>query len=100
VSKGDSALLRCGRSAGHFPQDETGHFPGYYPGDSETVVDQLEALCDRGFTHLVLPATAAWWLDHYAGLAGYLEGTAERVLDEPSGVAFRLRARRGAEVPA
>jgi GT2 family glycosyltransferase len=100
VSKGDSALLRCGRSAGHFPQDGSGHFPGHYPGDSASVVDQLEALCDRGFTHLVLPATAAWWLDHYAGLASYLDGTAERVVDEPSGVAFRLRVRQPAEVSA
>ena len=100
VSKGDSALLRCGRSAGHFPQDQTGHFPGYYPGDSESVVDQLEALCDRGYTHLVLPATATWWLDHYTGLAGYLQDTAERVVDAPSGVAFRLRARRRVEASA
>jgi hypothetical protein len=64
------------------------------------VVDQLEALCDRGFTHLVLPATAAWWLDHYVGLARYLDETAERVVDDPSGVAFRLRVQRPAQVSA
>jgi hypothetical protein len=64
------------------------------------VVDQLESLCDRGFTHLVLPATAAWWLEHYAGLAAYLDSTAEQVVEDPSGVAYRLRARRTAEVGA
>jgi hypothetical protein len=86
--------------AGHFPQDGRGEFPGHYPGDSEAVVDQLEQLCERGFTHLVLPATASWWLEHYTGLARYLDGTAEQVVDEPCGVAFRLRARRPAEVGA
>jgi GT2 family glycosyltransferase len=104
VSKGDRALLRCvpaaGGSAGHFPQDELGDFPGHYPGDSEAAVDHLEQLCERGFTHLVLPATASWWLEHYTGLAGYLDGTAEQVVDVPSGTAFRLRARRPAEVGA
>jgi hypothetical protein len=48
----------------------------------------------------VLPATAAWWLEHYAGLAAYLDSTAEQVVEDPSGVAYRLRARRTAEVGA
>jgi GT2 family glycosyltransferase len=100
VSKGDSALLRVGRPAGHFPQEEDGSYPGWYPGDSTSVVDALERLCDRGWTHLVLPATAAWWLEHYDGLARYLEQTGERVLDDDVALAFRLRADRPAEVSA
>jgi len=100
VSKGDSALLRVGRPAGHFPQEEDGSYPGWYPGDSTSVVDALERLCDRGWTHLVLPATAAWWLEHYDGLARYLEQTGERVLDDDVALAFQLRADRPAEVSA
>jgi len=98
VSKGDSALLRFGRPAGHFPQDADGAFPGYYPGDSGEAVDHLEQLCDRGFTHLVLPATSTWWLDHYDGLARHLDTSGERVLDDAAGTVFRLRARRPVEV--
>jgi hypothetical protein len=98
VSKGDNALLRCGRPAGHFPQDTDGHFPGYYPGDSDQAVDQLEQLCDRGYTHLVLPAVSSWWLEHYDGLARHLDESGERVLEHSSGSVFRLRARRTAEV--
>ncbi len=97
VSKGDSALLRCGRAAGHFPQDEDGVFPGWYPGDSEQVVEQLERLRDRGWTHLVLPAVSSWWLEHYDGLARHLADSGERVLDCPAGTVFRLRARRPAD---
>ena len=100
VSKGDGALLRCGRPAGHFPQEPDGSYPGWYLGDSTQVVDALERLCDRGWTHLVLPATAAWWLEHYDGLARHLEQTGERVVDDPSGLVFRLRSTRPAEISA
>ena len=94
VSKGDSALLGCARTAGHFPQDAAGAYPGHYPADSDEVVRSLEELSERGATHLVLPAPAAWWLDHYDGLATHLRATGERVLDDPDGQVFRLRARR------
>jgi hypothetical protein len=100
VSKGDGALLRCGRPAGHFPQQDDGSWPGWYPGDSTQVVDALERLVDAGWTHLVLPATSAWWLEHYDGMARYLDQTGERVLDDADGRVFRLRARRPAEVGA
>ena len=100
VSKGDAALLRVGRDAGHFPQEPDGSYPGWYPGDSTQAVDALEQLCERGWTHLVLPATASWWLEHYDGLARYLEQTGERVVDDPAGLVFRLRATHPAEVTA
>ena len=92
VSKGDKALLRLDRTAGHFPQDATGNFPGHYPADSAQAIEALAALTEAGFTHLVLPDSAAWWLEHYTGLAQYLRSDAELVLDDPACRVFRLRA--------
>ena len=98
VSKGDEALLRLDRTAGHFPQDATGEFAGHYPADSAQAVDALEVLVDKGFGYLVLPTSAAWWLEHYAGLARHLQDSAEVVLQDPSCRIFRLRADRPAAV--
>lgn len=98
VSKGDAALLRLGRTAAHFPQGPDGDFAGHYPGDSGQAVDHLEALTARGFTHLVFPATAEWWLEHYAGLARYLDETAEQVVADDDCRIFRLHARLTAPV--
>ena len=73
VSRGDDELLRLeGRSARHFPQNEAGVYSGSYPADSREAVRQLEAVRARGVTHLLLPSTAFWWLDHYEGLRRHL----------------------------
>ena len=95
VSKGDAALLRLGRVAGHFPQAPGGDFAGYYPGDSAEAIDHLESLATQGFTHLVLPATAAWWLGHYEGLATYLGETSEVLVDDQDCRVYRLHAFAG-----
>jgi Glycosyltransferase like family 2 len=100
VSKGDTALLPDGRRAGHFPQDAAGNYPGHYPGDAAEAVRALDQLAADGWTHLVLPATASWWLEHYEGLASYLYTTGDRVLDDEAGQVFRLRAHTPAEVSA
>ena len=73
VSKGDDRLVQLGDcTAGHFPQDETGKWPGYHPRDSAAVIDHLEMLRSRGANVLVFPRTSFWWLQHYEGLAEYL----------------------------
>jgi GT2 family glycosyltransferase len=75
VSRGDRALLELrGREAGHFPQDEAGCYLGHHPPDSADAVGRLETLRTAGAEYLVVPATAYWWLDHYAGFAEHLRG--------------------------
>ena len=70
VSNGDDELLRLGaaRRAWHFPQQEDGVWAGYHPADSAEAIAHLEALRDRGATHILIPQTAFWWLDYYTGL--------------------------------
>ena len=93
ASRGDEEVVRIAGSRGwHFPQDEHGVWPGYYPTDSDDAVAQLEALRERGADHLVLPESARWWLDHYEGFARHLEERYEKLRDEPGEcVIFALR---------
>jgi glycosyltransferase involved in cell wall biosynthesis len=74
VSKGDFKLLDLGgRRAWHFPQSEDGRYAGYYPADSNEAIAQLERLRTKGGDYLLLPSTAFWWLEHYAGFKQHLE---------------------------
>lgn len=73
IGRGDEELVDLsGRRAGHFPQDAAGDFAGEYPADGRAAVAHLEALAARGWDHLVVPATSAWWLDHYRDLRIHL----------------------------
>jgi GT2 family glycosyltransferase len=75
VSRGDPDLLSLGeRHAWHFPQGENGGFAGHYPSDSADALAMLERLHRDGATHVVFPATALWWLEHYPGLRQRLTG--------------------------
>lgn len=86
VSRGDDDLLALdGRPAGHFPQADGGGYAGYHPKDSDSAVAELERLRAQGWRYLVFPATALWWLDHYAGLRRHLE-TTDRLLLRQDGV--------------
>jgi glycosyltransferase involved in cell wall biosynthesis len=74
VSRGDEELVTFeGRIGWHFPQAEDGVYAGHHPEDSAVAVRHLEELRVRGATHLVIPATSAWWLEHYADLRRHLE---------------------------
>jgi hypothetical protein len=74
VSKGDPQLVEIeGRLGLHFPRDSEGRYAGHYPKTSEEAVGQVESLRRDGAQFLCLPSTASWWLDHYQGLAGWLE---------------------------
>jgi GT2 family glycosyltransferase len=74
VSRGDDELVDLGdRAAWHFPQAEHGGYRGAHPRDSAEAIAHLESLRARGGEYLVLPSTAFWWLDHYAGFARHLE---------------------------
>jgi GT2 family glycosyltransferase len=74
VSKGDAKLVEhTARRAAHYPGNEDGVFIGEYPENSVAAVDILERQVAAGARHIVFPATALWWLDHYAGLRSHLE---------------------------
>jgi len=92
VSRGDEDLVAFdGRVGWHFPQVEDGRYAGYHPEDSEMAVRHLEELRVRGATHLVIPATSAWWLDHYVDFRRHLEERFAAVEADPeTGVVFDL----------
>jgi glycosyltransferase involved in cell wall biosynthesis len=74
ISRGDDALLDlAGREAWHFPQADNGAYAGHHPRDSTAAIRHLESLRKRGAGFLLLPATALWWLDYYAGLREHLQ---------------------------
>jgi len=84
VSRGDEELVSFdGRVGWHFPQADTGVYAGHHPEDSEVAVRHLEELRVRGATHLVIPATSAWWLDHYADFRRHLEERFTAVAADP-----------------
>lgn len=102
ISRGDAALLELNaRSAWHFPRTGDGDYAGYYPDDSDAAVAHLEQLRANGATHLAIPASSAWWLEHYEGLREHLEARYEVVYDEPTtGTVFRLGRARRADMSA
>jgi GT2 family glycosyltransferase len=75
VSNGDEELLRLGRTrrGWHFPQTEDGTYAGHHPGNSAEAIAHLETLVEKGAEYILFPETAAWWLEHYAQLAAYLQ---------------------------
>jgi GT2 family glycosyltransferase len=73
ISRGDDDLLELGsRATWHFPQDEHGTYSGHHPRDSRGAIELLEDLRRKGAGYLVVPETAAWWLDHYAEFGSHL----------------------------
>jgi hypothetical protein len=74
VSRGDDSLLELPeRRAWHFPREANGQYAGRHPADGAEAVAQLEALRARGASYLAIPATDAWWLEHYTELTRHLD---------------------------
>lgn len=96
VSKGDERLTALRRQTGrHFPSDERGRWAGYHPADSDDAISLLEAERRRGSDYLVIPETAAWWLDYYGGLARHLSRTGRCVgRSEGAGTVWALNEGR------
>jgi len=93
VSKGDDELLNLeGRTAWHFPRTEEGIYRGSHPADGAAAIRDLEAQRGKGAGFLVLPSTAAWWLDHYTEFKEHLERLYAVVArEETTCVIFDLR---------
>ena len=86
ASRGDEEMVKLGdRDGWHFPRDESGVWPGYYPADGAEAVAHLEDLIAKGAGYLVLPESALWWLDHYGELADYLERRCSRLTGDDAG---------------
>ena len=92
ASRGDDRLCTIpGRQAGHFPQTPEGTYAGSYPADDGAAIQHLEELSAKGWTHLVLPNTARWWLDFYPSMTNHLERRGGVAIDDAdAGVVFRL----------
>jgi GT2 family glycosyltransferase len=73
ATRGDDQLLAIpGRTIWHFPRNRSGEYAGYYPRDGAEAIAWVQALQADGCTHIVFPAPASWWLDHYPALDRYL----------------------------
>jgi len=94
VSKGDDELVRLeGRRGMHFPRLADGTYAGHHPKDSAAAIAGIEDLLRDGVTHLLFPASAAWWHSYYPELRDHLRTRHELVWDEPETcVMYRLRA--------
>ena len=93
LSRGDDEIVAAaGSHAVHFPSTDDGSYAGFYPADSAEAVRWVEELRRRGCTHLVVPATATWWMQHYPGFRAHLAATAEQETTEPETcLVFRFR---------
>ena len=74
ISKGDENLIRFDSCrGGHFPQERSGGYAGFYPASSAAAINHLEALRFQGAEYLVVPATAHWWFETYPDFERHLE---------------------------
>ncbi|MFL5328630.1 MAG: glycosyltransferase [Gemmataceae bacterium] len=100
ISKGDEDLVRFSdRRAEHFPQDEEGRFAGHYPADDVAAIAHLEMLRHLGCTHLLIPARAFWWLDHYEKFREHLEGNFGLVWRDEHCVIYSLLQKASTDSP-
>jgi glycosyltransferase involved in cell wall biosynthesis len=92
ISKGDDRLVAFEAVSGsHFPQLEDGSYAGHYPADSDAAIAHLDSVRGRGVTWLAVPATAAWWLDHYPQFAAHLSARHGIAVNDPEvGLLVRL----------
>jgi glycosyltransferase involved in cell wall biosynthesis len=96
VSRGDSELLSSDRhQAWHFPEARPGVYAGHHPADSHAAIEALEEARARGAGYLLLPGTAVWWLDHYAGFREHLDGRYRCAWRDASCIIYDLHSRMG-----
>ncbi|MEK6250795.1 MAG: glycosyltransferase family 4 protein [Actinomycetota bacterium] len=100
ATRGDDGFLAFeGRTGWHFPRNSDGRYAGHYPADSEAAIAHLEELREKGATHLALPETAFWWMNHYEELNGHLEASYPRIRSDEQVIIWELSGERPS-VPA
>ena len=93
VSRGDDELLHLfGRRGGHFPQAAGGVYAGHHPADAAAATAHVNALAAAGWDHLLVPATAFWWFEHYGPFAAHLQRSWAVIHDDADCVIFALDA--------
>jgi hypothetical protein len=91
ISRGDEALVTLDARRGwHFPRTAAGTYAGHHPADSDAAVAHLEEMRLSGAAHLVVPASARWWLDHYEGFAEHLRTRGALVAEDPACTLYAL----------
>ena len=91
ASRGDDDVVTLAHRQGwHFPRDDQGVWQGHYPADSTEAIAQVEDLRTQGAGYIVFPDAALWWLDHYDGLAKYLESRGTKLTNGQDAVIFAL----------
>jgi hypothetical protein len=98
VSKGDSELVDLpGRRGVHFPQGADGGYAGHHPADPADAILRLDAARGRGAQYLLFPATAFWWLGHYAEFRRHLDEHYRLLRDDETCLLYDLGGRGGVE---
>jgi len=62
------------------------------PADDHTAIRELRRMMEKGAGYLVFISSTFWWLDHYRGLAKWLELKARVVLENSRLKVFKLEA--------
>ena len=93
MSRGDDEIVAAaGSRAVHFPSNDDGSYTGFNPYDGAEAVRWVEELRHRGCTHLVVPATATWWMQYYPDFRAHLAANAEQAATDPETcLIFRFR---------
>jgi hypothetical protein len=93
ISRGDAALLTVeDRLGSHFPRGADGNYAGHHPPDSAAAIAHLEELRSGGVRYLAIPASSAWWLDHYREFADHLQAHYVELAGEGACTLFQLEA--------
>ncbi len=96
---GDDALLELSPQPGwHFPQLPDGAHGGS-PADGFELVTQIEALRERGATHLLLPAWLDWWLAFYPEFRDHLRAVGVPLVSDADALLFALADKAAPESP-
>lgn len=92
IDKWDPTVLDLSDRRGwHFPDLELS--PDGYPPSSVEAIEHLEQLRARGMSHLVIPSSAFWWLEHYGAWKRHLDDHYERLVEDDRCVIIDLESR-------
>lgn len=70
-------------------REKNGEYNGP-PADSIEAIVEMERLRSAGATHIALPWSSFWWLDHYSVFFDHLRNIGEIVLDDHNWLVFRI----------